>query len=80
MKVVIIRKVSEKTEQLIQRQFPEKWEIATVPLEEVTNEIKDAAKQSTSQPGKCYPHTPHGRRAGQLPFSRETIQILRAKH
>jgi len=42
LKVLIIRKVSEKTEQRIKRQFPEQWEIVTVPLEEVTNEIEDA--------------------------------------
>jgi D-3-phosphoglycerate dehydrogenase len=41
LKVVIIRKVSKKTRQLIKRQFPEEWQIVIVPLEEVTNEIKD---------------------------------------
>jgi D-3-phosphoglycerate dehydrogenase len=43
VKIVILRKVSEKTKQLISRQFPRNCQIVIVPPAELKNEIKDAA-------------------------------------
>jgi D-3-phosphoglycerate dehydrogenase len=42
MKIVILRKVSEKTKQLISREFSNDCQIVIVPLAELKNEIKDA--------------------------------------
>jgi D-3-phosphoglycerate dehydrogenase len=43
VKIVILRKVSEKTKQLISRQFPRNCQIVIVPPAGLKNEIKDAA-------------------------------------
>jgi D-3-phosphoglycerate dehydrogenase len=43
LKIVILRKVSEKTKQLISRLFPRNCQIVIVPPAELKNEIEDAA-------------------------------------
>jgi D-3-phosphoglycerate dehydrogenase len=43
VKIVILRKVSENTKQLISRQFPRNCQIVIVPPAELKNEIEDAA-------------------------------------
>lgn len=42
MKVIIVREVSPKTENMMAAQFPEEWEIVTLGAEDLISEIRDA--------------------------------------